>query len=61
MDGGYVLKDPAVGSATSIGRELLSSAEATNKAREAVLFLISDGPIQFRRLSLVACTCATNF
>jgi len=30
MDGGYALKDPAVGSATSIGRELLSSAEATN-------------------------------
>ena len=35
MDGGYALKDPAVGSATSIGRELLSSAEAINKARAA--------------------------
>jgi len=26
MVGGYALKDPAVGSATAIGRELLSSA-----------------------------------
>jgi hypothetical protein len=33
MLGGYALKDPPVGSATSIGRELLSFAEATNKAR----------------------------